>query len=95
MNIIPTARNSDPETSHIAAASMAGIATSHTERILAALKSFGPQSIYEIAERTGLDHVGVARRMKDIERAKGAERVPSTVRLSPNGRPCTVWRAAA
>lgn len=93
-DITPRARQSDPTTSHIAAASMAGIAVSHADRILAALELSGPQTIYELADRTGLDHVGVARRMKDLERAQAAERVPNETRLSPNGRPCTVWRAA-
>lgn len=62
----PRARASDPETSHEAAARAAGFAVSHRNRIYAALEQ--PGTIKEIARRLGdLDHVAVARRMKELQ----------------------------
>jgi hypothetical protein len=89
----PKARTSDPATSHVAADSMRDIALTHAEKIHASLTVSGDQTIYELEKSTGIEHVAIARRMKDLERAKTVERVPDIARLSPTGRPCTVWRA--
>jgi predicted transcriptional regulator len=65
--IFPAARKTDPKTSHEAAIKARAIAPSHRNRIMHALKS-GPLTIYGIAQATGLDHVSIARRMKELER---------------------------
>jgi predicted ArsR family transcriptional regulator len=87
----PRARNTDPETSHIAAAGVEAFAGEHHAKILQALDA--PGTIHELAERTGLDHVQVARRMIELERSKWVIRLEET-RPSPRGRPCRIWRRA-
>lgn len=83
------ARRSDPETSHEAARRAGEFAGHHHARILAALAQ-DARTIYELAHSTGIDHVAVARRMKELEDAGLVVRT-SLRRNSPSGRPCVVW----
>jgi hypothetical protein len=79
----PRARREDPATSQLAAARAGTFAPKHRDVILAALAM--PGTIKEIAQRTGIDHVAVARRMSEIERA-GDAKPTDEVRAG-----CRVW----
>lgn len=88
------ARRTDPQTSHEAAETVGQFAHGHYALILGSLGLHGMQTIYELATRTGLSHVQVARRLPEMEAV-----VPPMVRRtertrpSPSGRGCTVWEA--
>lgn len=84
---LPSARRLDPETSREAARKAASFANNHRDRIHAALAE--PGNIYDIAERTGLDHVAVARRMKEMQEMGLAVTVDGERRDG-----CRVWRRA-
>lgn len=86
------ARRRDPATSQEAASRVSNFAAGHYAGIRCALV-IGPATIYEIAARTGLDHVAVARRLSEMERAGIAEPTTET-RPGPTGRQCRVWRIA-
>ena len=82
------ARRTDPATSH-AAAAQTDFYLDHFRRITEALQD--PGTIYEIADRTGLTHVQVARRTPEMQE-EGLIRVrPGETRPSPSGRACRVW----
>jgi DNA-binding MarR family transcriptional regulator len=85
------ARRKDPETSHKAASRVNEFAFAHYALILEALDT-GDLTIHEIAQKTGLDSVQVARRLAELEK-KGLAEPTEETRLSPSGRPCRVWRA--
>jgi len=85
------ARTIDPITSHAAASSASAFIFDHHAKILAALEIDGPATIHEIAARTGINHVAVGRRMKELEEQFLAHRNGST-RPSPLGRQCMVWQ---
>lgn len=84
---LPQARNSDPATSKDAARKAASFANNHRDRIHAALAT--PGTIKDLAERTGLDHVAVARRMKELQ-AMGLATPTDDERRDG----CRVWRRA-
>jgi predicted transcriptional regulator len=84
------ARIADPATSQAAGAAAAAFICDHHAKIIAALEVGGPGTIYEVEARTGIDHVAVARRMKELEMQKLVLRTGDT-RPSPLGRQCTVW----
>lgn len=84
------ARIADPATSHAAAATAIAFISDHHTKIIATLEDDGPGTIYEIEAKTGIDHVAVARRMKELERQQLVVRTGAT-RPSPLGRQCTVW----
>lgn len=86
---LPRARTSDPPTSHAAARSAAPFAPEHRTRIYDALTR--PMTCYEIGAVVGLDHVAVARRMKELVDANKV-RDSESVRPGPNGRACIVWQ---
>ena len=86
------ARRDDPVTSHQAAARVVEFAHAHQAVIVGSLMSQGSGTIYEIAARTGLDHVQVARRMAELEALQVARPTAET-KPSPKGRPCRVWEA--
>jgi predicted ArsR family transcriptional regulator len=88
------ARATDPATSHAAAARAGQFAGQHHAVILGDLVTRGPGTIHELAARTGLDHVAVARRMGELGKRGVIERT-GTTRPSPSGRECDVWRAVA
>ena len=88
------ARRDDPATSHAAARRVGEFGHVHHAVILTALEARGPATIYELAERTGLDHVAVARRMSELAGGvPGTGRVHRTgeTRPGPTGRQCDVW----
>ena len=60
------ARRSDPSTSHAAAKRASRVAPNHRNIITAALEH-GPATIYDLAARTGLSHVQIARRLPECE----------------------------
>jgi hypothetical protein len=82
----PRARAKDPAPSHLAAARVEEFADDHHSRIHKALET--PGTIYDIAERTGLDAVQIARRLPEM---KGRARRSLETKLGPKGRPCGVW----
>ena len=82
----PRARNTDPDTSHAAAARASTFAVSHRNKIMAVLTE--PMTIKEIAQRCGLDHVAVARRMTELQRPPLRLAVPTDDRRDG----CRVWR---
>lgn len=89
------ARRSDPQTSHDAAAGAGEFAHGHYALILGSLGLHGAQTIYEIADHTGLSHVQVARRLPEM-----AQMVPPMARRTDrtrpgrSGRECLVWERA-
>ena len=87
------ARRSDPATSRAAASQARALAADHHARILAALRDRGAAGKSEIAERTGLDGVAVARRMAEMQRA-GLVRLTGEQVLSAAGRAEREWEVA-
>lgn len=86
----PRARITDPATSQATGVAAVAFVCDHHAKIIAALEDGGPGTIYEVEARTGIDHVAVARRMKELEMQKLVLRTENT-RPSPLGRQCTVW----
>ena len=86
----PRARKADPETSKIAADQAGELSRDHYIKIIDAV-SRRPGTIYDIAERAGLSHVQVARRMPELQSMGWVE--PTESVPGPTGRPCRVWRA--
>lgn len=84
----PIARRRDPWTSHVAAGQAVALAGRHRRMILAALEEGGATKD-ELAERTGLGDVAVARRMRRMAN-EGLVRESGT-KAGSTGRPCTVW----
>jgi len=89
MNIEFHARRTDPETSHKAAATVKVFANVHYKLILASLEFHPGETIYQIADRTHISHVAIARRLPELERA-GLIRTEGE-RPGPTGRMCRVW----
>jgi hypothetical protein len=90
-NATALARREDPETSKAAAAEAATFLARHLALILSALKT-GSKTKDEIAAVTRLDHIAVARRMKQGE-DRGLWRRTDKTRPSRAGRQETVWEA--
>jgi hypothetical protein len=84
----PRARREDPPTSQLAAVRVDEFAAAHYQRILEAMRE--PSTIYEIAERAGISHVQVARRLPEME-GKRVRVKAGLVRKGPTGRMCRVW----
>ena len=81
------ARKRDPETSQRAGRNARQFAAGHFALILDAL-ALGPGTAKEIALRSGLDYVAVARRMNELQQA-------GKVALTGEERDnCREWRAA-
>lgn len=86
----PRARREDPATSQLAAAQAGALAEDHMAKIREALGEHGSQTIYELAARTRLSHVQIARLLPYMEVF-----IPtSPTRSGPTGRHCRVWRIA-
>lgn len=86
------ARRDDPVTSHQAAAQVQEFAHHHHAKILGSLITQGRATIHELAERLGLDHVQIARRLPELQ-ALAVARPTDETKPSPKGRPCRVWEA--
>jgi hypothetical protein len=88
------ARNTDPVTSHMAAASMKDSANAHYELILNCLKRFGPLGKDGIALHTNIngfaDGNAVARRLPELEKLGLVEQTGKLV-LSKSGRKEREW----
>lgn len=65
----PRARNTDPSTSHAAAAAAVVLQGLHHAAILAALQTHGPMGKDQIARRCRLDGVQVCRRLTELKTA--------------------------
>lgn len=71
-------RKSGPQTSSQAAALASSFALTHCGQILDALKFYGPMGKTRLQEKTGIDHVAIARRLAALEAANLAEPTDST-----------------
>ena len=94
-NHIEHRRNSDPDTSDMAARSAKGLAGKHCLLIKNLLVSVSPMSLNyeEISGRLGFDNQNkVARRMVDLERQGLVERTNET-RATKSGRQAQLWKA--
>jgi len=87
----PRARNSDPATSHAAAAAVT-TAAAHYGLIHAALILFGPSGKDRIASLAGLDPSQVARRLPEMRRLGLVGLTGETVQ-SNSGRAEREWQA--
>ncbi len=88
------ARNSDPITSHIAAANVANFADSHKRLILAALEQFGPMTAHEIsAHIPGLLPHQILKRFPEMSR-QGLITTTGETRRAMGKMPARVWRIA-
>lgn len=87
------ARNTDPVTSHLAAATVYQFAGNHIEQIVSALHQFGPMTADEIATRTSLDKYQICRRLPEAEKA-GMVKATEILRHTKSGRAARVWESA-
>ena len=87
---ITRTRAADPDTSYNAAVSMRSAASVHCSLILNALKTMGPASASQLAARTGLTQVQIARRLPDLER-EGKAKPTEQIRKTASGRTERVW----
>jgi predicted transcriptional regulator len=90
--IEPAARNSDPVTSHQAAASAREVQAHHHRIILDCLRRHGPHGKDGIAARSGLTAYQVSKRMAELERL-GQVQITGRVVKSTAGRDEREWRA--
>jgi hypothetical protein len=89
----PSARRTDPQTSHAAAESMREIAATHHYSILRALRTYGPMGKCGIARWSSVpDHIAVARRLSELERLGKVRTTGRTVK-SNTGRNEREWCA--
>jgi DNA-binding transcriptional ArsR family regulator len=93
---LPLARNSDPETSHAAAADVAFRASAHRLMALHALDRYGALTDYELADRTGLQQNSIGKRRKDCQDAGLVavlkdEEGNNVKRPAPSGSKALVW----
>ena len=89
----PRARQSDPATSHAAAARVAEFAGTHAEIILQCLTRHGPQTVDQIAARTRLFSQQINKRLPELDR-QGRVEPTGLARASASGRMERVWRLA-
>lgn len=89
----PTARRTDPWTSHEAARRASKGAKSNRMAALIALREHGPLTDFELAEITGVAQTSIGVRRGELVKAGLVEKVPGVRRPSPSGSPAQVWRA--
>lgn len=87
------ARNSDPITSHIAAANVINFADTHRNMILAALEKYGPMTAHEIAEHINLLPHQILKRFPELHR-QGLIATTGETRQATGRTPARVWRMA-
>lgn len=85
------ARNTDPQTSHEAAAQSGSLRGHHHRKIIAALRYYGDGTPYQIAEWAGMEVAAVFRRLNELQKAGAA--VPIGEAIGPTNRKCRVWKA--
>lgn len=90
----PTARHTDPDTSHAAAALAAPRATTNRAAALAALRAAGDRGLtdFELADITGVAQTSIGVRRKELRDA-GLVEATGDRRPAPSGALATVWRA--
>ena len=88
------ARNSDPATSHAAAARVPEFAPTHAGRILRCLSYHGRLTVDEIAYCTGLKSQAINKRLPELQRMGLAAPVKDLLRPSDSGCMARVWSAA-
>lgn len=87
------ARNTDPITSHVAAAMAGCLIDRHKQIVLAAIKGAGrPISATELEPLTGLTQVQICRRLPELQ-SQGRIRVVAGTHRTAAGRPERLWRA--
>jgi predicted HTH transcriptional regulator len=91
------ARNSDPSSSHDAAAHVAkkGVARRQCETVLAALKVRPGRTSNELANEAGLDRYVVARRLPELKKRGRVQQIIHKRRDRITNRWATTWRAKA
>jgi hypothetical protein len=91
------ARNSDPETSHLAA-DRAGMKASHSRMmVLRHLIASGPMTDFELADATGVIQSSIGKRRGEVRdwhmvEACTAPDGSRLTRKSPSGSPAIVWQ---
>lgn len=92
----PAARNSDPETSHAAAAAAQMKASHGRLRVLQHLAASGPMTDHELAASTGVIQTSIGKRRGECRDHSLVEAVldrgTAVSRKSPSGSPATVWQ---
>lgn len=91
--VTPTARRSDPDTSHAAARNLAVSADNDRGLTLLALVDGGPQHDFDLAERLGRKQTSIGVRRKELVTLGLAERAPVKPRPNRDGSLCIVWQA--
>ena len=91
---VPTARQTDPATSHVAAEYAAVNAGTCRARALEALRAAGERGLtdFELAAKTHLQQTSVGVRRKELVRA-GLVEHSGVTRPAPSGAAAIVWRA--
>jgi hypothetical protein len=89
---IPSARSTDPATSHAAAAQAHELRSRHHALIVECLRRHGPLGKDGIAARTGMTGVAVARRTVELQR-NGMIRTTGRTVPSLAGRAEREWKA--
>ena len=87
------ARNTDPMTSHLAAAAAMPMAVDHQRRVLRVLKDAGTAlGAEQIADAIGLDAYQVRKRLPELHSA-GLVRLAAGQRMTRTGRAERLWVA--
>lgn len=88
----PIARNTDPDTSHEAAAEItaSGVRGEQQAQTIAAVRAFPGCTMQELAEKTGHDRYMLARRISECETA-GAVRRGAKRTCEVTGRKAEEW----
>lgn len=86
------ARNTDPETSHIAAAGVGEFAHSHIAMIVNSLRLHGEMTADAIASHVDLDKYQICRRLPEAEEI-GLVVATGRTEKTASGRPARVWEA--
>jgi hypothetical protein len=83
----PRARNTDPDTSHMAADEATELATRHHRMIMAVMDQ--PGTVYDLELRTELDHHQISKRMSELEKMDLV--YTDGKKKGAAGRMCRVW----
>ena len=87
---LPGARRTDPETSHLAAASMVGKIEAQQERILSRLQVFGPMTADQVDELIGWRETTAGRRLPELAEMGSVRRLETTG-ITRSGRQARLW----